>query len=110
MVDFASEASEVGEAGEYVRPRRRQEVILIGVTAELGPCQVRSKTERPCPHQAVMEIWGVPFCGACAREQEAYFAIGELTMQPQGLVPDPELPRRIAELPRRREIHGRRTD
>jgi hypothetical protein len=44
---------------------------------KLGPCQVRSKTEHPCPHQAVMEIWGIPFCERCAREQEAYFAIGK---------------------------------
>ncbi len=44
-----------------------------------GPCQVRSKTQRPCLHQAVVEIQGIPFCEACAREQEAYFAIGELT-------------------------------
>jgi len=28
-----------------------------------------------------VEILGVAFCGACAREQEAYFAIGELTQQ-----------------------------
>ena len=41
-------------------------------------CQVRSKTESPCPNLAVAEIRGVAFCGACAREQEAYFAIGEL--------------------------------
>jgi hypothetical protein len=26
-----------------------------------------------------VEILGVAFCGACAREQEVYFAIGELT-------------------------------
>jgi hypothetical protein len=39
---------------------------------------VRSKTERPCPRRAVAEIRGVPFCGPCAREQEAYFAIGGL--------------------------------
>ena len=43
-----------------------------------APCQVRSKTESPCPHPAVVEIRGVAFCGPCAREQEAYFAIGEL--------------------------------
>jgi hypothetical protein len=47
----------------------------------LVPCQVRSKTEGPCPHLAVVEIWGVAFCGPCAREQEAYFAIGELTQE-----------------------------
>jgi hypothetical protein len=29
----------------------------------------------------VVEIGGIPFCGACAREQEAYFAIGELTQE-----------------------------
>jgi hypothetical protein len=27
---------------------------------------------------------GIPFCGACAREQEAYFAIGELTRETRG--------------------------
>ena len=70
---------------------------MIGTATELGPCQVRSKTERPCSHQAVLEIWGVPFCEACAREQEAYFAIGKLTMQPQELASDLELAGRIAE-------------
>jgi hypothetical protein len=30
---------------------------------------------------AEVEILGVAFCGPCAREQEAYFAIGELTQQ-----------------------------
>ena len=28
-----------------------------------------------------MEILGIPFCEACAREQEAYFAIGEFTQE-----------------------------
>ena len=45
---------------------------------KLGPCQVRSGTENPCPRRAEVEILGVAFCGPCAREQEAYFAIGEL--------------------------------
>ena len=44
-----------------------------------GPCQVRSNTESPCPRSAEVEILGVPFCRPCARQQEAYFAIGELT-------------------------------
>ena len=53
-------------------------------------CQVRSKTDSPCPHravvEAVVEIRGIAFCGSCAREQEAYFAIGELTQEEtQGL-------------------------
>jgi hypothetical protein len=46
-----------------------------------APCQVRSRTESPCLRRAVVEIRGVAFCGACAREQEAYFAIGELVAQ-----------------------------
>ena len=58
-------------------PFRRKGAILTGATVPAA-CQVRSKTERPCPRRAVAEIRGVPFCGPCAREQEAYFAIGEL--------------------------------
>jgi hypothetical protein len=46
-----------------------------------GPCQVRSRTESPCPHGTEVEILGVAFCGPCARAQEAYFAIGELTQE-----------------------------
>jgi hypothetical protein len=29
----------------------------------------------------VAKVRGVPFCERCAREQEAYFAIGELTQE-----------------------------
>jgi hypothetical protein len=55
-------------------------------TMKPGLCQVRSKTEHPCPRRAVVEILGIPFCGACARQQKAYFAIGELTQEErQGL-------------------------
>jgi hypothetical protein len=46
-----------------------------------GPCQVRSKTESPCPRSAEVEILGVAFCGTCAREQQFYFTIGELTRE-----------------------------
>ena len=74
---------------------------MIGATTKLGPCQVRSETQRPCSHQAVLEIWGIPFCEACAREQEAYFAIGQLTMGPQGLASERELAERIAEAGKR---------
>ena len=48
---------------------------------KLAPCQVRSNTKDPCPRRAEVKILGVAFCGPCAREQEAYFAIGELTQQ-----------------------------
>jgi hypothetical protein len=40
---------------------------------------VRINTQSPCPRRAEMEILGVAFCEPCARQQEAYFAIGELT-------------------------------
>ena len=50
-----------------------------------GPCQMRSKTETPCLHRAVVEIRGISFCEGCAREQEAYFAVGELTQETQNL-------------------------
>ncbi len=56
---------------------------MTKATTELGPCQVRSGTDRPCPRQAVVKIRGVPFCERCASEQEAYFAIGELTQEAQ---------------------------
>jgi hypothetical protein len=52
-----------------------------------APCQVRSSTKSPCPNLAVAEIWGVAFCGACAREQEAYFAIGEIVAREEAWVP-----------------------
>ena len=42
---------------------------------------MRSNTESPCSRRAEVEIRGIPFCEACAREQEAYFAIGELTQE-----------------------------
>jgi hypothetical protein len=52
---------------------------LTEAATKSGPCQVRSETEIPCPRSAEVEILGVAFCGPCARQQEAYFAIGELT-------------------------------
>jgi hypothetical protein len=50
-------------------------------------CQVRSETGSPCPRRAAAEIRGVAFCGPCAREQEAYFAIGELVAREGGRGP-----------------------
>ncbi len=54
--------------------------MIEATTEQRGPCQVRSNTEHPCPHQAAVEIQGIPFCERCAREQEAYFAIGEMSL------------------------------
>jgi hypothetical protein len=59
---------------------RRKEDLLSEATVVV-PCQVRSETKSPCPHPAAVEIRGVAFCEACAREQEAYFVIGELTQE-----------------------------
>ena len=68
-----------------------EELLNPKVTTELGPCQVQSKTDRPCPRPAVVEIWGIPFCEPCAREQKAYFAIGKLTQEEEkrGLLDEP---------------------
>jgi hypothetical protein len=46
---------------------------------KLGRCQVGSGTAHPCRNPGVVTIRGIPFCESCAREQEAYFTIGELT-------------------------------
>ncbi|HZB82568.1 MAG TPA: hypothetical protein VE288_06955 [Rubrobacteraceae bacterium] len=54
---------------------------MTKVTTKLGTCQVRSETGHPCPRPAVVEIRGVPFCEQCACEQQAYFAIGEMTQE-----------------------------
>ncbi len=56
----------------------RRKGALLTEAAVQASCQVRSMTESPCPRRAVVEVRGVAFCGPCAREQEAYFAIGEL--------------------------------
>jgi hypothetical protein len=67
----------------FPAPRTRTvavEALLKTETTKLRPCQVGSKTDRPCPRLAVVEIRDVPFCEQCAREQEAYFAIGEMSL------------------------------
>jgi hypothetical protein len=58
---------------------------LTEATMVLVPCQVRSKKQSPCTNRAAVEIQGIAFCEPCAREQEAYFAIGELTQETQSL-------------------------
>ena len=62
-----------------------KESLLTQATTKAGPCQMRSKTESPCHYGAVVEIRGIPLCEGCAREQEVYFAIGELTQGKQDL-------------------------
>ena len=50
---------------------------------------MRSGTEDPCPNQAAVELRGIAFCETCAREQEAYFAMGEMTWEAQYLGDEP---------------------
>lgn len=57
--------------------------LIETMTEQGGACQVGSETDHPCPRRAMVEIRGVPFCDACAREQEAYFAVGRLVAHPQ---------------------------
>ena len=68
-------------------PYRRNEDLLIKTTSEQEEeqCKVRSGTNIPCLRTAVVKVRGIPFCKPCACEQEAYFAIGELTQAPDGL-------------------------
>ena len=58
---------------------RRSEAPLSQATTKPGPCQMRSRAESPCLNRAAVKIQGIPLCAGCAREQEAYFAVGELT-------------------------------
>ena len=72
---------------------------------ELGACQVRSGTDSFCRRPAVMKIRGVPFCEPCAHEQEAYFAIGELTEDPQ-YIRDERLVGMVRRMRRTRLVRG----
>ena len=71
-------------APAFPTPRTRtvvvEDLLNTEATTKLGMCQVGSRTDHPCLRQAVIEICGVPFCERCAREQEAYFAIGEMSL------------------------------
>jgi hypothetical protein len=70
--------------------------------AKPAPCQVRDKTGNPCPRRAEVKILGVAFCGPCAREQEAYFAIGELTEEGAWDHRGEALAEALEKMPRRR--------
>ena len=50
----------------------------------------------------------MPFCESCAREQEAYFALGDLTEVPEGLRDEPlvEMLNRMQRTVRRRGVHA----
>ena len=76
---------------------------------EKKQCRVGSGTPNPCLRPAVVEVSGVPFCEACAREQEAYFAIGELTEKPNQLKDEESLLEMLGwmrQIKRRRQLAG----
>ena len=75
-------------------------------------CTVRSGTDNPCLRPAMVKVRGIPFCEPCAREQEAYFAIGELTEAPEGLREKPlvELLNRMRRTIRPRRVHADEPD
>ncbi len=85
--------------------RRGKEDLLNMTTTEPVTCQVRSGTKRPCRRSAVVKIRGVLFCEPCARKQEAYFAIGELTEDPRQLR-DKQLVGMQSRMRRTRLVHG----
>ncbi len=70
---------------------QEKENLSTKVTEAPEPCQVRSGTDDPCYRPASVRIGGVPFCEPCAREQEAYFAVGELTEKPRSSHDDERL-------------------
>ena len=87
---------------------------MIKTTSEQEQCKVRSGTDNPCLRLAVVKVRGIPFCEPCAREQEAYFAIGELTEGPESLREKPlvELLNRMRRTTRtrRRGVHADEPD
>jgi hypothetical protein len=86
---------------------------LIKVTnKQEQQCRVRSGTDNPCLRPAVVKVRGIPFCEPCAREQEAYFAIGELTEAPEGLRDESlvELVSRMRRTTQRRGVHADEPD
>jgi hypothetical protein len=93
---------------------RRGKLNLLGkATKESGSCQMRSGTDNPCPRPAAVLLWDVLFCEACAREQEAYFAIGKLTEEPRSSRDDARLIGvldQMRRMTRRRVVGSHRSD
>ena len=71
--------------------RRVKKDLLSKAMKEQGSCQVRSETDDPCLRPAAVKIGGISFCESCARKQQEYFAIGEITDKPQNLHGDKHL-------------------
>ena len=65
--------------------------MIMATYKQKEQCKVRSGTDNPCLRPAMVKVRGIPFCKPCAREQEVYFAIGELTEAPRSLQDDEQL-------------------
>lgn len=72
--------SEPGRSA-FAQPPKGEDLID---QAAAGQCEVRSETEHPCGRPTAVTIMGIQFCEQCAREQEAYFAVGEYTQATRG--------------------------
>lgn len=73
------------ESGRQTVARtRRREGLIDEAAVRHGRCEVRSDTESPCGRPTAVSIMGIQFCERCARQQEAYFALGEYTQAPRG--------------------------
>ena len=85
---------------------------MIKTPTEQEQCKVRSGTNIPCLRPAMVKVRGIPFCKPCACEQEAYFAIGELTEAPEGLGEKSliELLNRMRRTTRPRRVHADELD
>lgn len=79
-----------GGRGTNVIISREKENLSTRVMKVSEPCQVCSGTDDPCHRPACVMIGGT-FLQACAREQEAYFAVGELTEEPRSPQDDERL-------------------
>jgi hypothetical protein len=86
--------------------------LIRATTKQEQQCRVRSGTDNPCLRPAVVKVRGISFCEPCAREQEAYFGIGELTEAPEGLRDESlvELLNRMRHTTRRRGVHADEPD
>ena len=69
---------------------------------------MRSEADFPCGHPAARTVLGVPLCERCSREQEAYFAVGELSRVPRGWAPGHVAATRAARTRQPRADGGRR--
>jgi hypothetical protein len=79
--------------------------LIMATYKQKEQCTVRSGTDNPCLRPAMVKVRGIPFCEPCAREQEAYFAIGELTEEPRSLQDDEQLVGLLGRMGASRSLH-----